>query len=97
MKTNSSNLLFSITIACLLSVLTAFSQTNTTGTNWLVTITAPDASASEAGDPGQFRVSRGTNTTGNLLVFLLISGTALNGGEMLTVPLRRTLMRSAAL
>ena len=79
MKRN--NFLLSITMAGLLSAMSAFGQTNTTGTNWVVTITAPDASASEAGDPGLFVVSRGTNTLGNLPVFLLISGTALNGTD----------------
>ena len=81
MKRNSSNFFHSIIVAGLWSAMTAFGQTNTTGTNWVVTITAPDPGASEAGDPGLFRVARGTNTTGNLLVFLSITGTALNGAD----------------
>lgn len=43
-----------------------------------VTISAPDATASEAGDPGQFMVTR-NNASGSLTVNYTIGGTATNG------------------
>jgi hypothetical protein len=96
MKSNSSSYSLSILVAVLLSAVTAFGQTNTTGTNWVVTITAPDPSASEAGDPGLFNVSRGTNTTGDLLVFLSITGTALNGVDYQAISNRVLIADGAA-
>ncbi|MDX1976803.1 MAG: Calx-beta domain-containing protein [Pseudanabaenaceae cyanobacterium bins.68] len=46
----------------------------------IVTISAPDAAASEAGDPGQFTVTR-NNSVGNLTVNYAISGSATNGTD----------------
>ncbi len=53
--------------------------TNLHGT--LVTISATDPSASEAGDPGRFAIKRGEQTNGALMVWLQISGSAMPGGD----------------
>jgi hypothetical protein len=49
-----------------------------------VTISAPVNMISEQGDTiGKFNISRGSATTGNLTVYLAISGTAIPGGDYL--------------
>jgi hypothetical protein len=86
----SKNFVSSFALSCLVAVaLPALAQnaTNTPGTTnyTLVTITATDASASEAGGTGQFRVARGDRTNGALTVWLQIAGTATGGSDYQTI------------
>ena len=47
----------------------------------LVTVTADDPAATEAGDPGSFTVTRTGDTTASLTVAYALSGTATNGSD----------------
>jgi Calx-beta domain/PKD domain len=53
----------------------------------VITITANDAAASEAGDAGQFTLTRTGDLTGTLTVNLTLSGTATNTTDYATLPL----------
>lgn len=57
----------------------------------LVSVTAPDATASETGpDPGMFRFTRSGGTTAALTVTFTLTGTATNGTDYQSVPLTVT-------
>ena len=66
----------------------------------LVSVTAFDASASEAGvNPGSFRLTRAgdlTQLASALTVSFTLTGTALNGTDYATVPLHRNVPRRPA-
>ena len=67
----------------------AFANAQTsTGSNAIpvITLGAPDASASEAGDPGRFVLHRDGPTNAEVHVFLLIGGTATNGVDYEPIP-----------
>jgi hypothetical protein len=67
------------------SVVPAFSQD---GSNTLpvVTLKAPDESASESGDPGLFTLFRDGPTNNLLHVYLVIGGSASNGVDYASIP-----------
>src|ERR1043165_792530 len=69
-----------------LAVSTVQAQTSTNTTVPVVAIQASDASATEGGDSGQFRVVRDGATNMALSVYCVISGTASNGVDFATLP-----------
>jgi hypothetical protein len=74
---------------CLLAATLASAQTAGSITNTdlpVITITAPDNAASEAGDPGLFVLHRAGPTNLDLNVFLVIGGTATNGVDYAAIP-----------
>ena len=64
--------------------LSAHAQTNSTVP--VVTIHAPDPSASESGDPGRFTLFRDGPTNAALNVYCVLDGTASNGVDYVTIP-----------
>ena len=62
----------------------------------VVSITASDASASEAGDPGQFTISRTGSTAGSLAVSLSLGGSATNGTDYTAIATTQTIPSGAA-
>src|SRR5580765_5087044 len=82
-----SSLLLTISLLAA-SVLTVPAQTGS-GTDFtvpVVTVTAPDSSASEAGDAGAFRLFRDGPTNAALNVYCVFDGTASNGVDYATIP-----------
>src|SRR5437764_1286229 len=74
-----------LTLAAILAAATASAQTTTNTTVPVVAIQATDASATEGGDSGQFRVVREGATNVALSVYCVISGTASNGVDYATL------------
>src|ERR1041385_7309186 len=69
-------------LVCALAV-NARAQTSTVP---VVTVRAPDPSASEAGDPGLFTLHRDGPTNAALSVYCILDGTASNGVDYATIP-----------
>lgn len=72
--------------AFLLAANFAGAQTPASNVVPVLSIVAPDANATESGDPGLFVLHRGGPTNDSINVFLLIGGTASNGVDYAAIP-----------